>query len=122
MELPAITILCTEDDTILRKIIIYVNDFIFVSNIKHLALTNLSPIKVNFRLVKVLEFFNRLNFNIFYKSSKKYTVSNILLWLARINFKVYPKLEHELNIVHESDDILIVNLRNDFRKKTLDSY
>ena len=116
-------ILYINHDVASMKTVIYTNHAITLNIARQSTLTTSFIDKLNLRLVRASEFFNRFDLDIRHKFDKKHVVFDALSRLSNVNFEAHLKSENELDVLHIYQVIIsLIHLNDEFRNKILDDY
>jgi len=104
----------------IRSSIVFINHEVALEIVKQISLTIAFTNKLNLHLVRALNYIQRFDLELRYKSSKQYVVSNALSRLTSTN-NATSRLanEDELNALFT---IALVKIKEFFRKRLIDDY
>ena len=104
------------------SIVVYTNHDVALDIVKQIFFSSSSTNKLNLRLIRVSNYFQRFNLDIRHKSDKQHIVSNALFRLAFANIEI--RIE-AIDVEEKLDALFIISLvelDEDFRQKIIESY
>ena len=102
-----------------NKIVIYINYEIALEIVKQITFIILLTNKLNLQLIRTLNYIQRFDLNIRYKSSKQYIMSNILFRFANNNINSLNYNNNELNTLFT---VFLIEIKFNFKQQILNNY